>query len=346
MRFMYKLELVDTQNADLWDRMLYSCPYSTAFQTMGWRNAIVASFKQMSPLYYLIRQGKEIIGGLPMFIFRPMPGVRMLHSMPWNLLGGLQLVDGKEVGLGPLVEEIEATLNQVVWGQGVFETVYVFDSDHIDLYERKLVELKYKKLGTQFTHLLKTNQNYEILWNAYNKRVRGAVRKAAKKSVIVSDAQTDDELKSFYQIYLATQERLNGIPKPFILLCELVKTGLGRISVAKKDGQIIAGLLYLLFNRTVTLWCAGSLPEFWNLRPNNAIFDHIIRQACQGGYDYVDFGASPPENQGLIKFKEEFRAKRSDFVSYAKVHSPVKKRIWEKAEPTLRKVYGWMQHHV
>ena len=341
---MYDLELVTNKNADLWDRMLHSCPYSTAFQAMAWRNALTASFKQMSPLYYLIRQGKEIVGGLPMFIFQPMPGIRMLHSMPWNLLGGLQLIEGKQIDLGSLVETIETTLNRVVLEQGIFETVYIFDSDHIDLYERKLVEFKYKKLATQFTHLLKINPDYEILWAAYNKRVRGAVRKAVKNSITVTDVQTDGELKKFYQIYLATQERLDGTPKPFMLVYELVKIGLGKISIAKKDDQIIAGLLYLVFNRTITLWCAGSLPEFWHFRPNNAIFDHIIRQACHDGYDYVDFGASPPENQGLIKFKEEFRARRSDFVSYAKVHSPVKKKIWEKTEPMLRRIYAWAQH--
>lgn len=341
---MYDLELVNNKNADLWDRMLYGCPYSTAFQATAWRNALTASFKQMNSLYYLIRHGQDIIGGLPMFIFQPMPGIRMLHSMPWNLLGGLQLVKGSQVDLGLLIGIIETKLNQVVLEQGIFETIYIFDPNHINLYERKLIEFKYKKLATQFTHLLKTNPNYETLWTAYNKRVRGAVRKAIKNSITVTDAQTDDELRNFYQIYLSTQERLDGTPKPFMLVCELVKIGLGRISIAKKDDQIIAGLLYLLFNRTITLWCAGSLPEFWHFRPNNAIFDHIIRQACHDGYDYVDFGASPPENQGLIKFKEEFRARRVDFVRYVKVHSPTKKKMWEKAEPMLRRAYAWAQY--
>jgi len=344
MRIMYDLELVGNKNDNLWDKMLYSCPYSTAFQAMAWRNALTKSFKQMCPLYYLIRQGQDIIGGLPMFVFQPIPGIRMLHSMPWNLLGGLQLVAGKQVDLGSLIEAIETTLNQVVLEQGISETVYIFDSNHVNLYERKLIEFKYRKLANQFTHLLKTNSDYEVLWTAYNKRVRGAVRKAIKNSITVTDAQTDDELRNFYHIYLTTQKRLYGTPKPFMLMCELVKTGLGRISIAKKDDQIIAGLLYLAFNRTITLWCAGSLPEFWRFRPNNAIFDQIIRWACQNGYDYVDFGASPPGNQGLIKFKEEFRARRSDFVSYIKVHSPIKKKIWEKAEPTLRKMYTWAQH--
>ena len=138
-----------------------------------------------------------------MFIFQPMPGIRMLHSMPWNLLGGLQLIEGKQIDLGSLVETIETTLNRVVLEQGIFETVYIFDSDHIDLYERKLVEFKYKKLATQFTHLLKINPDYEILWAAYNKRVRGAVRKAVKNSITVTDVQTDGELTMLYLILLS-----------------------------------------------------------------------------------------------------------------------------------------------
>ena len=166
MRIMYDLEMVGNKSDNLWDKMLYSCPYSTAFQAMAWRSALTKSFRQMCPLYYLIRQGQDIIGGLPMFVFQPIPGIRMLHSMPWNLLGGLQLVAGKQVDLGSLIEAIETTLNQVVLEQGISETVYIFDSNHVNLYERKLIEFKYRKLANQFTHLLKTNSDYEVLWTA------------------------------------------------------------------------------------------------------------------------------------------------------------------------------------
>ena len=85
------------------------------------------------------------------------------------------------------------------------------------------------------------------------------------------------------------------------------------------------------------------MPEFWEYRPNNAIFHHIIRWACEQGYEWVDFGASPPENKGLISFKEEWNAKQHNFSVYAKVHIPFRKSIWTISEPILRKIYALMQ---
>jgi len=57
----------------------------------------------------------------------------------------------------------------------------------------------------------------------------------------------------------------------------------------------------------------------------------------------VDFGASPLEREGVIIFKERWRAKRYDFSVYAKVYSPWRRKIWTLSEPTLRKIYGLIQ---
>ena len=95
----------------------------------------------------------------------------------------------------------------------------------------------------------------------------------------------------------------------------LLQQGVAKLAIASYEGRIIAGLLYLYYNQTVTLWCEASLPEYLQYRPNNAIFHHIITWACKEGYEHVDFGASPPENEGLIAHKEQYRAKKTDFCS-------------------------------
>ena len=159
----------------------------------------------------------------------------------------------------------------------------------------------------------------------------------------ICETKSISDLESFYEIYLATQKRLRETPKPLPLLRSLLRSNISQLVIAKYSGLIIAGLLYLHFNRTVTLWIGASVPEFWEYRPNNVLVHHIIKWACEEGYRLVDFGASRPDNPGVISFKEAFQAQRSNFASYIKIHSPIKRAMWEKSEPVLRQLNMWVQ---
>ena len=341
---MYTFEPLDPQREDSWDEVLRQCPGSNAFHSTAWKVALNQAFAQLSPMYYLIKENDILIGGLPAFVFKPIPGIRMLHSMPWQLFGGIQFVADAEVDIKLLLELGEEHLSHVANNQRICETAFTLSPAQTADYGGTLTELGHEKHRTLFTHLLKTSENYDVLWKAYNKRVRGAVRKAEKAGVSVSDAQTDADLEAFYGMYLATIKRLGGTPKPQSLIQSLYRSRIGKLAIAKREGIVIAGLLYLYFNRTVTLWCEASDPQYLAYRPNNAIFHHIIQWACTAGYEWVDFGASPPENHGLIAHKEQYKAQKFEFCSYIKTHSPLRRRVWQIAEPSLRELYAWIQH--
>lgn len=341
---MYSFEPLNLQCEDSWDEVVKRCPGSNAFHSTAWRVALDRAFAQLSPMYYLIKKNGTLIGGLPAFVFKPIPGIKMLHSMPWHLFGGIQLVADVEVDIKTVLELTEKHLLNTVHDESICETVFTLSSAQTAEYGHRLAEIGYQKRQTLFTHLLKTSEDYDVLWRAYNKRVRGAVRKAAKAGVRVSEAHTAADMEAFYALYLATIKRLGGTPKPRSLIQSLCRSSIGRLAIAKFDGEIVAGLLYLCFNRTVTLWCEASDPHYLEYRPNNAIFHHIIQWACAKGYGWVDFGASPPENHGLIAHKEQYKAQRFDFCSYIKIHSPLRQKIWQRAEPSLRRLYAWIQN--
>jgi lipid II:glycine glycyltransferase (peptidoglycan interpeptide bridge formation enzyme) len=50
---------------------------------------------------------------------------------------------------------------------------------------------------------LGTEKGYDEVWKAYNKRVRGAVRKARKIGVIVRETEDEADMMDFYKLYLA-----------------------------------------------------------------------------------------------------------------------------------------------
>lgn len=339
---VYTLEPVSPQRNSDWDAVIQRCLNSNVFQSSVWRDALTHSFKQLNPVYLLIKEGKSVIGGVPAFVFQPIPGIRLWYSMPWNLFGGPLLINSTDVNIDQLISSIETYLQSVALEKRWCEMCWTFSPDDSVKYGDALTAAGYEKTD-HFTHLLKTDCDIDTLWQTYNKRVRGAVRKAQKSGVAVTDTDCDKDIAIFYNMYLATVKRLGGTPKPHKLMEYLLHHGIAKLAIATYQDTIIAGLLYLHFNRTVTLWCEASLPEFLQYRPNNAIFHHIITLACDEGYEWVDFGASPPENAGLIAHKEQYRAKRTDFCSYTKTILPVQRSLWTSSESLLRKIYTRLQ---
>ena len=335
---MYTLDPLTPQNQDKWDVILRLCPDTTAFQSLAWREALASAFSQLTPTYLLIKQDDSVIGGLPAFVFQPIPGIRLWHSMPWNLFGGIYHIESPHINPETLIRSIETEAA----AQGWCEIRWTLTPNRTETDDDLFTEMGYARTD-HFTHLLKTNGDVESLWHAYNKRVRGAVRKAEKSGVTVTDTDSEEALSTFYDMYLMTVKRLGGTPKPCALMQTLMERKIAKLAIATYRGTIIAGLLYLRFNKTVTLWCEASVPAFLKYRPNNAIFHHIITQACHEQYEWVDFGASPLENTGLIAHKEQYRAVRTNFASYTKVISPLKRALWTKSEGALRKIYTWMQ---
>ena len=335
---MYTVEPLTPQNQDEWDVVIQRCPNTTAFQSLAWRDALASAFKQLTPVYMLIKQQDSVIGGLPAFVFQPIPGIRLWHSMPWNLFGGLHLTDNTHANPEALIASVETAAAEKGW----CEIRWTLTPEHTATYGNFFTQSGYERTN-HFTHLLKTDGNVDTLWPAYNKRVRGAVRKAEKSGVAVTDTDSEEALSTFYDMYLMTVKRLGGTPKPRSLMRTLLQRKIAKLAIATHQGTMIAGLLYLRFNRTVTLWCEASVPAFLKYRPNNAIFHYIITQACREGYEWIDFGASPPENAGLIAHKEQYRATRTDFASYTKIVSPLKRALWTQSEGALRQIYTWTQ---
>lgn len=318
--------------------MIQQCPNTTAFQSLAWREALVNAFKQLTPVYLLIKEQDSVIGGIPAFVFQPIPGIRLWQSMPWNLFGGIHLMNSVDVNPETLITSIETAAMKNGW----CEIRWTLTPEQTATYGGYFTKIGYERTH-HFTHLLKTSEDVDTLWRAYNKRVRGAVRKAEKSGVTVTDTNSEAALSKFYDMYLMTVRRLGGTPKPRSLMQTLLQQKVAKLAIATYRGTIIAGLLYLCFNKTVTLWCEASVPAFLKYRPNNAIFHYIITQACHEKYERVDFGASPPENTGLIAHKEQYRAVRTDFAGYTKVISPLKRELWTRSEGALRQIYTWMQ---
>ena len=321
-----------------WDEFVKSCPYATPFDSWAWRRALSTKFPGMRPIYLGVESGDELLGAMPLFIFRPLPFFKSALSLPWNLFGG-PLLKGEvirdETAIGFALRAMEGRARE----EGAYELTITRPPLSPPAIKSALERWADSKT-VRFTHLLKLDPDFERIWRAYNPRVRTAVRKAIRSGVEAVVTDSEEKLREFYGIYLRLMEKFGSPPKPFKLLREVQRSEIGGFIVAELKGKVIAGLLYLVFGRTITLWCGASLEEFRSYRPNNLIFNEVIRWGCQNGYEWVDFGASPPGRIGLVKFKEEWGAVRYEFEIYSKTFLPNRRALWDELEPKLKGIYS------
>jgi CelD/BcsL family acetyltransferase involved in cellulose biosynthesis len=151
----------------------------------------------------------------------------------------------------------------------------------------------------------------------YLQRIKGnqvdrAIRKAQREGVTARIARTEADVDAFYQLHLQTRRR-QGVPvqprRFFRLLWKLViEPGLGFVVLAQKDGQSIAGAVYLAWNDHLIYKYGASDARFWELRPNNLTMWTAIEWACEHGYRDLDFGRSDIDNSGLREFKRRWGA--------------------------------------
>lgn len=322
-----------------WDSMVSLCPYSEALHTISWRDALLSSFGQFEPLYMVAKEGGSVVALFPSFIFKPIPFYRVLLSMPWTLPGGPILLPGAdpEHSVSSICQALERSSYKFS------EIVITLPVDIDKSIGDALRSFGFERQYSGFTHLLDISKGFDRVWASYNKRVRGAVRKAEKTGVEVKETDSEPDLLDFYRLYIAMMQRFKSTPKPLSLMKTLQSSNIARLVCAYLNGRLIAGLLFLHFNSHVRLWCEASNREYLAYRPNNAIINYIVRWACDNGYKVVDFGASPVGNEGLVAFKEEWGASKRYFDVFVKVVSPDRKKLWEMSEPFVRRLYAGIQ---
>lgn len=339
---MYRTEIASQDEIENWSQLIASCPYSEPLHTIEWRDALAASFSQLEPIYFIIRDDNDsIAGAFPCFSFRPVPFSKTLLSMPWTLPGGPLVFSGADVKEATL--SVCGKLDEISRERHSFETSFTLPPHcDIDIGE-SLLSAGYVEESSQFTHILDVENGYEEIRRAYNKGVKAAVTQSGKLGVTVRETEGEAEMAYFYKLYLAQMKRFDSTPKPYSLFRYLQTSPIARFIIAELDDKIIGGILFLHFNSRVRFWCQVSDREFLKYRPNNATIDYMIQWSCRNGCRFVDFGASPPEHKGLITFKEDWGAKKAWFSTFVKLHSAWRKKLWTTSEPSLRRAYAAIQ---
>jgi CelD/BcsL family acetyltransferase involved in cellulose biosynthesis len=145
-------------------------------------------------------------------------------------------------------------------------------------------------------------------------RIRWAVNKATRSGLHVRPAESEEELRAWYRLYLDVNRTRLQPPRSYRLFEAawrlLRPLGLMRLLLAEQrtgaTSRIVAGSMLFMLGGTVFYAFNGRLREALSLRPNDVIQWHAIHQACAEGFRRYDFGEVAEANVDLAKFKSKW----------------------------------------
>jgi hypothetical protein len=151
-------------------------------------------------------------------------------------------------------------------------------------------------------------------------RIKWAIRKANRLRVVVRRAETHQDLRIWYGLYLETMRKATLPPRPFrffeVMWSSLLPLGLMRLLLAQIDGRVVAGSIYLMYGRTVFYAFNGCRRSDLSLRPNDVIQWQAIEDFCREGFCYYDLGEVSLGNFGLAEFKAKWGSDERQLYRY------------------------------
>ena len=177
----------------------------------------------------------------------------------------------------------------------------------------------------------------------YPKIEKMTVKQAKKRGAIVRDAESLDDLESYYRIYLCNMQRLGISPLPFQFFKHLWDTfkpnGELKIFLAEYDHKVIAGVLRFVYKQVVYAWGAVSLSEYWNVRPMDLLEWHTIEWGVEHNLKLFDFCATPNDpSSGLYRFKESWGGEKRILYNYHILLQPNRWKLYKFGNKLVNKV--------
>ena len=318
-----RVVVAEKEDKDRWNEFVKV--NGTVFHLFEW-GVIFEKIYGYKPLYFAAILGKEIKGILPSFILGKIGGKRIV-SIPLADYAG-PLATDENIG-ELLISSLLSHSKNIKIGSIEINTK--------DKMKNLPENLNY--FTPNFTFTLDTNRPFEDVWkDVYHKKVRNMVRKSEKSGIKVVEGDFTAELKDYYDIYVKTMLHLGGFPQTFLLFREICKElqDYVKLFLAYYENKVISGLLVFVFNKRMHIWSNASEQRFLKFGPNNAVYSHAIKWACENGLGCVDFGSTIP-NTSHFFFKKRWGGDQRPLYLITSAMDPIgeRSRLLGMAKPIV-----------
>ncbi len=303
---------VNEIDSEAWGRLLASAPAATPFHSAGWLGALQRAYDYIEGRMLIVEDGGEYLGGFPYAFQNRVRMIKTVLSLPFGTYGGPLVRADAPRGIAPLLWSSLAK----VTSQADAVSVRVVDYNRDPL----LGPSTGHRTIPAFTHRISLTDDYEFVHRkVYKQNVRKMIRQSREKGVRVEAVTDEAGVREYARIARHTLDRRGTEPYPESLFLNVFRL-MGDaclFHLAYHEDRAVAGTVHLSGGASVMNWLTSSYREFWNLRPNNALVDAVVRWAVEEGKRWYNFGGSPEGDHNLQRYKESWGAKRYDYRVWA-----------------------------
>jgi len=290
----------DTQPGEEWENIIQRASQADLAVAPGWYSTIHKAYGHR-PLYLW---GEDDAGNravLPAFAICHWLLGRGVTSMPFLDAGG---PCGSS---GPLLSALVDRLTSEARALG---------AGHVELRCVTPLDLPVQPSLEKVTLILSLPHDPDRLWRKLDAKVRNQVRKAKRAglSVEVGGVELLDE---FYGVFSINMRDLGSPVHGKAFFREILESfgKAARLTLVRKGGAPIGGLVSLAFKDTVYVPWASCLRQHAPLCPNMLQYWETIRRANKDGFRRFDFGRST-RGSGTYRFKRQWGAEEVQLYWY------------------------------
>lgn len=149
--------------------------------------------------------------------------------------------------------------------------------------------------------------------SAYQKRLRTYINKS-RKLLTVKNAENEEEIREFAEIYLENMNRLKAAPQYFfdysyfrsLLDCTSFKSEL-LIAKKKETKEVIGGAMFMKKKGIIQYHLSAAKKEDLKLNPIKLIIDEMRIRGTLEGYHFMNLGGGVGNREdSLFRFKRSF----------------------------------------
>ncbi|MFX1283447.1 MAG: lipid II:glycine glycyltransferase FemX [Promethearchaeota archaeon] len=337
---------IETQiDDDEWLAFIQKCPQKEIFQTPYMRNVFNKTKNHKSFSFFARDNNDEIVGSLLAYTVR--------DKVPLSFFSRRAIVEGGPIFLNNEKGKLAAKLlidnfsKEMKKHAILAEVRYHRPTTNIDFCFQ---DIKYNYIEYE-NILIDLIGGEDAIWKGFHRRKKSKVKQAAKRGVICRRVESESEMKVVYSI---VQETHNRVKMPLAdeslftaIFHELTPQNLAYPLLTELKGEIIGGIVPLLFEKVIFGWYMAGLREYSNhYHQNDLIVWELLKWGSKNNYNVFDFGdaGDPNKPSGLRDFKMRFGGKRVKYNIYQRILRPyyfkISKtgyKIWSKYYKGLRR---------
>lgn len=325
-----------------WQKLVDESPYATWFQTQEAYQFYAANKDEMTPFACGIERDGELRAVCVGYVTKERSRIRQFYTRRAIIIGGPVIANSAS-------EDDVARMLYTICQPEVLITVSSFCPTWCNLpiyiemrnfHDYSRWKEVFEACGFSYQPHLNIQVTCDVAHSMSEQR-RRQVKKAIGNGATVSEAQSEQEIRDWYEILKQLYREKVRTPlfsEDFFI--NFYRKGLGKYLLVKHEGKVVGGMMCpILEGRAIYEWYVCGLDdEYREQYPSVMATYAAIEYAKANGIPLFDFmgAGKPDENYGVRDFKKEFGGEVVEHGRFLCVRRPILYAIGKLGVKILR----------